>query len=223
VKKILIIICVVLFVGALIISPLFIKIHVDCRSQYGECPAELMDKLSGVNGKSLFFAKNDLNKILRSDFIVSKFSLQFKLPNFLHVDLLIKKPVFAVKSGISNQFALVDKDGQVLSIGSSTILPTVDITGDLPKIGEKVDADTLFALKLMGGVSEMYQVNEGEIQSNSLLVELPGQIRVIFPLEDADSDLLLGSLRLIYLTIQADGNKNLYKEVDMRYKNPVLR
>jgi hypothetical protein len=69
----------------------------------------------------------------------------------------------------------------------------------------------------------MYQIDTGEVQNDTLLVELPGQIRVILPLEDADSQLLLGSLRLIYSTIEGGTNKNLYKEIDMRYKNPVLR
>jgi hypothetical protein len=69
----------------------------------------------------------------------------------------------------------------------------------------------------------MYQVGLSEMQNGTLLVELPGQIRVILPLEDADSQLLLGSLRLIYSTIQSGENKNLYDEIDMRYKNPVLR
>jgi hypothetical protein len=55
-----------------------------------------------------------------------------------------------------------------------------------------------------------------------LLVELPGQIRVIFPLE-GDSDILLGGLRLIYSKIKEDGNLAGYSQIDMRYKNPVLR
>ena len=164
-----------------------------------------------------------MKKILKSNFLISDFSLQFKLPDVVHADVILKKPMFALKNTSSNLIALVDKDGTVLEITDSSALPTVEVNSPLPKVGQMVDSDTFFALKLENGIFQMYQVNIGEMQNSTLLVELPGQIRVILPLEDADSNLLLGSLRLIYSTIQSEGNKNLYKEIDMRYKNPVLR
>jgi hypothetical protein len=68
----------------------------------------------------------------------------------------------------------------------------------------------------------MYQVRDFTVQDDSLLVELPGQIRVIFPL-DGDSQILLGSLRLIYSKIQNEGNPEKYSQIDLRFKNPVLR
>jgi hypothetical protein len=68
----------------------------------------------------------------------------------------------------------------------------------------------------------MYQVGQSSIQDGSLLVELPGQIRVIFPLE-GDSEILLGSLRLIYSKVREDGNLAGYSQIDLRFTNPVLR
>jgi hypothetical protein len=223
VKNILAISGIGLIIIILVVSPFLIKVRVDCKSQYGDCPPELITKLNTVTGKRLFFAKNELKKILKSNFLISDFSLQFKLPDMIHADVILKKPMFALKNTSSNQIVLVDKDGMVLEITDNSALPSVETSSPLPKVGQTVDSDTFFALKLENGIFQMYQVNSGEMQNGTLLVELPGQIRVILPLEDADSDLLLGSLRLIYSTIQSGGNKNLYKEIDMRYKNPVLR
>lgn len=222
-KNILAISGIGLIIIILVVSPFLIKVRVVCKSQYGDCPPGVTSELNTVTGKRLFFARNELKKILKSNFLISDFSLQFKLPDVVHADVILKKPIFALKNTSSNQTALVDKDGTVLEITDSSALPTVEVNSPLPKVGQMVDSDTFFALKLENGIFQMYQVNIGEMQNSTLLVELPGQIRVILPLEDADSNLLLGSLRLIYSTIQSEGNKNLYKEIDMRYKNPVLR
>jgi len=45
--------------------------------------------------------------------------------------------------------------------------------------------------------------------------------RVIFPLE-GDTQVLLGSLRLIYSKIQTSGNPEGFRQVDLRFVSPVL-
>ena len=134
----------------------------------------------------------------------------------------MEKPVFALKDAGGSSIVLVDKDGKVLSGTGGTALPVVEISGGLPKEGQNVGTADLFALNLAGGVNQMYQVRESLLQDNTLLVELPGQIRVIFPIE-GDVGVLLGSLRLIYSKIQSDGNPNGYTQIDLRFVNPVLR
>ena len=109
-----------------------------------------------------------------------------------------------------------------IAIAGSSALPLIIVTGDLPKIGQNIGAENLFAHDLAQGIFQMYQIRNFAIQNGSLLVELPGQIRVILPL-DGDTDILLGSLRLIYSKIQADGNPLGYSQIDLRFKNPVLR
>lgn len=221
-KKIFVTICAVLVLVSLIILPFLIRVRVDCKSQYGDCPREVLDRLGSFNGKSLFFVKNGVRKVLKSEFMISDFSLQFKLPNIVQTELLVKKPIFALKDDKSGNIALVDKDGQVLSEASGTVLPTVGVSGGLPKEGQDVGVTNLFALNIASGVNQMYQVGNSRIINGTLLVELPGQIRVIFPLE-GDTQILLGSLRLVYLKIQEDNNPGGYSEIDLRFKNPVLR
>ena len=70
-------------------------------------------------------------------------------------------------------------------------------------------------------MNDMYQVNVGNIENDSLLVDITPKVRVIFPLE-GDYKVLLGGLRLIYTKITTDYS-GIYSQIDMRYKNPVLR
>jgi hypothetical protein len=207
----------------IILSQFFISAQVSCSSQYGACPENVLSEISPLNGKKLFFVRNGLKKVFSSSYLISAYSLQFRLPNTIQVDVLVKKPLFALKSDSSESYALIDKDGTVLSVEGSSELPTLGVSEDLPKVGQKVSDKDLFALDLIDGLYKMYQIRSGMIQEDTLLVDLPGPVRVIFPLVGADRNILLGSLSLIYSNIQSGENKTLYTEIDMRYKNPVLR
>jgi len=169
-----------------------------------------MTGIAAFNGKNLVSAKAGVSKALKKNYIVSDFSLQFKLPNILSVQVLAKKPVFALYNTATNQSALIGPEGETLSISSGTSLPRLFINQNLPKPGERVSANYL-----------LYQVGEGDLQSGSLTVDLPGPIKVIFPLE-GDRDVILGALKLIYAKTQGEGSRK-FSQIDLRYKNPVLR
>lgn len=222
-KKIIYISILIVLVLSLVLSQFLIRVRISCSTQYGECPREITDSLVKTNGKSIFQAKREIKKTLNSNFLTTKYTVQFKLPNTLKIDLSIRKPKFALKGASPDIFALVDSEGVVLATNSVVNLPTVITQSELPKVGEKVDSIGLTALTLIEGLNKMYQTTTGVVQNDTLLVDLPAQVRVIFPLVDADSELLLGSLRLIYSSVQDAENKTLYNEIDMRYKNPVLR
>ncbi len=222
-KKIIIPATIIILLLIFFLPGLLIKVRVNCRSQYGECPFGVSDKLVGINGKRLVMARRELEKTLSTNFLVSAYTIQFKLPNILKVDLIIKKPIFALKNATSGTFALVDKEGMVLATSSQASLPVVIINEDLPTVGSRVSEKNLFALDLIHGVYKMYQTGSGNIEGDTLLVDLPGSIRVIFPLAGIDADTLLGSLRLIYKNIRENEGGTLYSQIDLRYKNPVLR
>jgi hypothetical protein len=223
VKKILTLILIFVILLLIFLPQFVIGVNIDCESQYGECPQSVLDKISTLNGKKLVNAKKKLKEVLKSDFSISTYSFRFKLPNIIHVELLVKKPIFALKNLSSDVITLVDKDGQVLESVLSSALPTVTTDEALPAVGQRISDKNLFALGLMNGVYQMYQIESGKIQGETLLVDLAGPVRVIFPLVDANRDILLGSLRLIYSNIKGSEGGSLYREVDMRYKNPVLR
>jgi cell division septal protein FtsQ len=207
----------VIAVLILILSPFFItqfliNVKIECQSQFGECPPELNSKLKNQNSKNLWQSKSEVTKIVKTDSLVSDFSMQYKLPNILLVNLIVKKPLYAIKDSSTGKIFSVDKDGKILSEISSTSLPLVVQDGQTPNI---------FALKLILGVYQMYQVGYGTITNDALVVDIPHGLRVIFPLE-GDSEVLLGGLRLIYAKITTD-YLGTYSQIDMRYKNPVLK
>lgn len=150
------------------------------------------------------------------------FGTQFKLPSTLLINLVVKKPVFAIISNDPKLISLVDSQGRVLGTTNTSALPTVVNTNSKYKPGETVSSQDLLALNLIQGVYQMYQVNKLVVENNSLVVELPSQIKVLFPLS-GERDLILGTLRLVYTKVTSGEQAGKYKEIDLRFKNPILR
>jgi hypothetical protein len=215
-----------ILIGCLVLlgvaSPFLIKVKVECKNQFGYCSDEFNSELSKQNGKSLFQARAGASKFLKGNIQVSDFSMQFKVPNVLSIGLLIKKPEFAIHDKASGKYGLVSNEGKIISVVESSSLPTVSVSAKEIKIGDTVSKQEIFALELMRGIWQMYQVGMGEIQAESLVVELPGSIRVILPL-DGDLQVLLGEIRLVYGKIEDPNSEDKYSEIDLRFKNPVLR
>jgi hypothetical protein len=209
-------------VVAVVIAPFFIRVKVECKSQYGACPSELNLKLQTLNNKYLFQARGDVLRILKSNSLISDFSLQFKLPNVLMANVLVKKIRYSIFSKNTNEYFMLDAEGDILSKSTSSSFPTIYKNEVSVKVGEKVSNSDLFALRIVEGVNNMYQINSGVIDNDLLVVDMNSGIRVIFPVEERDLDVLLGSLRLIYSKISTD-YPGKYSQIDMRYKNPVLR
>ena len=199
-----------------------IKANVKCINKGANCPSEILNEITPINGKKMFFARRDIKKLLNNNFLVVEFSIQYKLPNILEIETLLKEPIFGILKKDSNEYILIDKEGNVLSKSSGTQLPYIIINEQLPDAKTNIGQEKLNALKLIDGVGKMYQTRTGVIEGGTLLVDLPGPVRVIFPLTDIDREYLLGSLRLIYSNItNSEGRK--YSQIDMRYANPVLR
>jgi hypothetical protein len=211
--------CIVLF---LLASPLLIKVNTECRSQFGACSDEINSSLNKLNGKNLSQAKSQASKYLKTEIQVEDYSLQYKIPDSLIISLIINKPEFGIHDKSTGRIGLVDKEGKIISLSSSTSLPTVVVSSKDIVVGEVVDGREFFALELMRGIWQMYQVGQGAIQDESLVVELPGSIRVILPL-DGDSQVLLGELRIVYGKIVSPDLAGKYSQIDLRFKNPVLR
>ena len=208
-------------ISVLLLAPLLLRVKIDCGSQYGECPQEVKTDIAEIKAGSLFSTRRALTKYLGRSFLVSEYSLQFKLPDILRADLVIKKPVFALEDPLNQKFNLIDNGGKVLAVTDFSTLPVVTDNDGLKNVGEDLDSNKLFALKIVQGVFQMFQVARGKIEGEALVIDLTPELKVIFPLQ-GDSDLLLGSLRLIVSKIQNE-SPGKYTQIDLRYKNPVLR
>lgn len=205
------------------LSRFFITVRIDCKSQLGSCPGDIIEKLIPLDGKKMHYAQQEIKKVMEESLMVSDFSVRFNLPNVLKIDVITKKPVFVLKDISSGESVLLDREGIVLSKSYDSELPVVFTNETLPETGSKIDSENFFALELIFGLSKMYQIKKATIMGNYLLTDLPGKVRVLLPLKEADKKLLLGSLRLVYANIWDSDGKALYSEIDLRYKDPVLR
>lgn len=216
--------------GFLVAPRIIIIKKITCSNQYGRCDDSLVADLGTVLGKSLAEAKSTLKSILSENLLVKDFSLQYKIPETLQIYILIKKPKFALWSPEEKKGVLVDEEGMVLTEVESTNLPKVIISGKLLVRGEKVNQNQLFALLLMADLNYFYQVKQGVLTDDRFEVNLLEGKKIIFPLE-GDRQILLGSLKVVLSEINLsrlnqeakDSKIERIREIDLRFKNPILK
>ena len=126
----------------------------------------------------------------------------------------------------SSVFCPIDKDGVCLRIETTTNLPLVEIEGNPPNVGDKIDSGQLFALEIIYSLFSYLGVKEGMLVEGRLEAEVEGY-RVIFPLQ-GDRSVLLGSLELILSRLKSEGKDSkidytAVSKIDLRFKNPVLQ
>lgn len=216
----------VIFLALIFIGiPSLIKVRkILCSSQFGPCKEDLTNQLAKVQGQSLKDARKNLNSLLANDISISKFSIWYKCPDILTVNIIEKKPKFAIKSSQIDKYVLVDKDGLATKIADSTNLPFIEIDEKPPNVGEKIKIDSLFALNVLYDIFVSYNVKVGKIKDSSLIIEIEPNLSVIFPLE-GDREVLVGSLVTILdrLKEAEKESKIEVREIDLRFKNPVIR
>jgi cell division septal protein FtsQ len=214
-----------LFILIMLVAALpsrLMKVVIVCESQYGACPGNVKENLEKSSGKSLAAARGESKKILKKDPLIEDFSMQYKLPNILKINILAKKPVFALRDSVSGRILLVERSGGVLLETSSSSLPTVFADNLTENVGDTTSPEKLLSMHLVEGVNSMYGKNSGMLLPDGLVVELPDQVKVIFPL-NGDRDILLGTLRTVYSKLASGEQSGKFSEIDLRFKNPVLR
>ena len=143
----------------------------------------------------------------------------------LIIELNLKKPKYTIKDSLSSKFYLIDEDETVLEITEESNLPTIVKSRVDIKLGENINKKDKFSLEIVEKVAWLYSVKEGIIEKEELKLTLKEGVLVRFPLE-GDVDSLVGGLRLIFSRLN-DGSQGIrmedIKEIDLRFKNPVLR
>ena len=213
---------VIIIVTLLIIFvPKVLKVgDIACESQFGPCSQILVERLDMLEGKPIGDSRKQISEILTSEVLVKDFSVQILLPNRLQVNLLERKSKFALKVQSSDSLALADEEGYIVGIESQSNLPQLVVDSAPGNVGEKVSDENLFAMQIVSDLFSFYQVREGKVSEGNLQVELKGKIRVIFPLE-GDRSVLISSLELVLKKYEDVGV--VPREIDLRYKNPVIR
>lgn len=220
----------IILVFLLLLFPRKILIKsIDCKNQFGGCSDEVINSLNTASNQNLPSSIRTLKQILRNENLIIDYSIQYKLPDKIHVNIIEKVAKFSLKGTINNKIAQAGKNGEILSIVDISNLPTLEIDGRIPNVGESVPSEYKFALEILESLSKIYQVRGGKIQGRQLHVVLGVSKTVIFPIE-GDRDVLLGSLSLVLSNLDSkrnetlsNGTRDIPLTIDLRFKNPVIR
>jgi len=107
IEKIILFLILVLMIAFFLLLPRFIVIkNISCSSQYGPCLDDIVKKLESFQGKKLFQVKKEIKSYLKDEPQVKEYSIQFKIPGKIIVDIIERKAEFAVKSLDKNIFIL---------------------------------------------------------------------------------------------------------------------
>jgi len=221
---------IVFIILLIVFLPNLIKIKkLVCVNQYGECDSKTYDKLSGVNGLGMKTARKEIDKILIDDYLVKDYSVVFKLPSTYSLNILLRKPKYALESASDQKVVLVDSEGKVLGEADSGGLPKVKVEGGLQSAGQKIKGEYLFSLEIVSSIYSFFNIDDSTIDGNGLWVSMKDGTKVVFPLE-GDKKVLVGSLILIdnelkksVTSSKIDLSQKDDVTVDLRFDNPVIR
>lgn len=209
-----------------LVLPRVIKINkFVCFSQYDQCEEGLSQRISDLTGKTYFEVKKEISKILKDDSQIKDYSIQFLLPATLKIDLLLTKPRFAMKNKTSEKLVLVDKNGWVLKEEKNTNLPVLIVNSELSNVGQKIEGVSFYALDVLWHLFYFYQIKEAELTNDDVEAVFPDGVKVIFPIE-GDLDLTFAGLKLVFSRLNetgVDSKIGKVREIDLRYKNPIIR
>jgi len=209
--------------------PKVIKINsIDCRSQYGPCDSVVSESLDELIGSKYGIVTGKIKDILGNNLLIEDYSYQFKLPDKITVNILQRKTQFALKRKDNENLFLIDKEGTVIDTGSFSNLPTLQLEGNIPNVGETISADIAFTLNVFNDLYKLYQINFGNMYSDYSEFRVPGGYTVIFPIT-GDKQILIGSMLAIINQLNNEEqdsrieNVGDMKIIDLRYKNPVIK
>jgi len=203
---------------------------ISCKNQYGYCKDDINSKLKSYEGKQIALSYFGLKKQLSAEKELRDFSIQFRFPANFIVTITEKKQEYSVHDLKTGVFYYLDKEGLVISKGTSEIKPSVLVDDIDMQIGVKVDIEFLKALRILKGVGHYHQIADSSLRENYLGVTLVGGQEIVFPL-DKDEKVLLGAMNYIFGELNTDGENSIISTVgdagtvvklDLRYKNPVL-
>jgi cell division septal protein FtsQ len=198
---------------------------IDCFNQYDRCSSQVSDKIALVQSNKYGSAKKYIEKVLSHDMLVKSYSIHFQFPSMLIVNVIERKPKFALRSSTVQGIATIDDEGYVLTVVDESSLPTVVMSGTLPNPADKVDEQTLFGLRIVYNMSSIYKLGSAELKSDQLDVKLENGKLVVFPVR-GDMQYLLGAMNMLLLRLNNPSSDTKIVNVnyiDLRYKNPVLK
>ena len=219
-SKIFIFLSLLFLIFIIFFLPKFLRVgKISCESQFGPCSQILLTQIEMIQNERLGQARARLKEILSKEILVKEFCIHYQFPRNLEVSTIERKAKFTLKNKSEKSLAFVDEEGYIVSIDESSNLPRIIISESAGNVGEKIQDKQLFALEILNELFASNQIKEGEIENGILIVRLD-DIIVRFPLE-GDKGVLITSLNLVLNKYRELGE--MPKEIDLRYKNPVIK
>lgn len=173
-------------------------------------------------------ARKQITRILTNTETIETFSVRISSPTSYRIDVIEKSATFAVENKEYGTFAIIDETGVVMELVEHSVLPSVVTEDTLPNIGERVSDETLFGVNLARRLRPQYEMATFYFKGRHLEVQEIDDFTVLFPVQ-GDVDVLLGSLTLILSRLKQSQeefrieNNQTIRQIDLRFKNPVLR
>lgn len=219
-----------LFLGVLLAILLFslfffLKVRsVSCELDRSlPCSSSLVEKLSAFEGTRLFQSERKIRQMLTSLPEVESYAVRtFPLGDVV-VRIILREGRVAIKPESSNTYTLYTKDGILVKEASETNLPTIVLK-------EQINTEAVpFVAALSYQLTTILPVSQMTVEGESLKVVLRDNRILLYPLE-GDIDVLLGSTLITFSQLNLTDGKLIIdrqavviREIDFRFKNPVLR
>jgi hypothetical protein len=218
------------FLGILLVL-LFIAVaflfkirSVSCTTvDHSRCPEKIQQLLDSLNGSRLFFSGKKLKTVLLNQPEVQSFSTRTSVLGDIMIELTLREAFVALKPESSSVYTLYTKDGVVVKETPETTLPVVVLKEQLS------EKEIPFVATLGWNITGVLPVSDMSVEGGALKVTLRDHRIVYYPLS-GDIDLLLGATLATFSQLNLTEGKLIIDrqaveihEIDLRFKNPVLR
>lgn len=204
----------------------FLVTDLECHSQFGKCDNEFTSRI--LRGLPVKYSNLDsyLTNVLQDESEVYKYTYQLKLPSRIRLDVVIRKPVFALKSDSVTSASLVDQDGKVVGISEDTTLASMYIEEQLPNVGQSVSEETMSRILIAQGIYKIVNVEKLMVKGSDIYIDSTNVPEIVLP-TDKDHELLLGSVglvlsRLKHIQEETKIDISEISRIDFRYKDPII-
>lgn len=198
--------------------------RVDCESQFGPCSQSIADNLNKFSDKSLTTSLRSSKEYLKKERRVSQFSIRFLLPSTIKVYVVEKKAAAALGKASLDKYLIVDSSGTVLGVDKSTLLPVVNVVDEelIYAEGAVLPENLIFAVNLTEYMYSYYSTKLTTLYKDRVEIRLNDGKLIIFP-TIGEQDVLMGALNLILSRLNNESSEIRIGEIDLRYKNPIIR
>lgn len=226
-RHVLFFLIIIFFVSLFFSHKLVIISNIICKSDSGECPVEISDNLEKYEGERLVSTTKGVRDYLEANATIKDFALYYKFPNWMEVNIVVKKARFALKNKNLDWIALVASDRSVTNLTQETDLPLLVTEESVANPGHKVSQKEFFAMNIIHFLDTYYSFNSAFLENDKLIVKVQDDLEIIFPTK-ADKKVLLGGVSLILSRLNSWRQNSRIEEgysyqIDMSYENPIIK